>query len=564
MGFSLGSAANFICGKVGQFDPKALALCKGYLNARYHMVWDDYFWRDSQTVVVVPLPAGTISFPYPDILDRVVTIRLVPVQEVTNGRTTAPDDGFLDPIDETFIIEADPYVLDHPGAPRYYTEYISTGNDTEGPELPLPPSGRRIKLFPTTPQDRTLYVFGKKPCPDITDDSDVFLLRNCENSIIAYAMGDMLERLRQYGKAKSKFMEAKALLDEAKAVEGQQANKPRRNKALSVRGNSLLELTDAVCAVCGQWTPDVRILIKEFLRRNYMALYDMQLWPESTVCVRVPVTDQQVVLPHYVERVIAVRGMDGFQIMPAEVNYLFGISPGVFETVGTPINFSVLTPVGVGALPPNPPERLVITSSNILDVGKTVFIRGESSGNELTETVGLLPTATNTAQVYTKNAYDIPLTVSKPLTVGDITVNSSTTTALLELIPADERERKHIRLWLLPPPNIDTASISPGPSDPCASMFMVLGKRKITPFRTDDDTPILTGCQAVLIAGAAGDLYARLGDLQSATAYRAKADIAAQILVKENTEQSAYSPRIVPIIEPHPYGVELDTVWSKS
>ena len=56
-------------------------------------------------------------------------------------------------------------------------------------------------------------------------------------------------------------------------------------------------MTDAVCTICGQWTPEYRQIIREFLRRNYQALYDVFLWPESLVVVRVPYTTEQVIMP---------------------------------------------------------------------------------------------------------------------------------------------------------------------------------------------------------------------------------------------------------------------------
>src|SRR5262252_3257861 len=102
------SMANFITGKVGQFDDVALGLCKGYIRKRYVMVWDDYFWRDSQTTTSVTVSAGDNSFVYPAGMERIVTIR-------------GGDNDFLDPIDETFLIEADPSVLGGTGTPSYYS-----------------------------------------------------------------------------------------------------------------------------------------------------------------------------------------------------------------------------------------------------------------------------------------------------------------------------------------------------------------------------------------------------------------------------------------------------------
>lgn len=92
---------------------------------------------------------------------------------------------------------------------------------------------------------------------------------------------------------------------------------------------------------------------------------------------------------------------------------------------------------------------------------------------------------------------------------------------------------------------------------------MILGKRKITPLRSEEDTPIITGAQGVLIAGAVADLFTRLGNNESANIYRTRAEASAKVLVLENTDQSAYSPKIVPVIEPSALGIDSDYCWSK-
>jgi len=758
---SLSDMVAFITGKVGQYDDTSKVLCRQYINARYKMVWDDFFWRDTYMVATATVVAYGSEFYYPAGVDRIVSIR-------------AGTDTFLDPVDEAFLFETDPTIFDRQGPPLYYSErrsptggdsaptaptstrvavatdnfnrpdgylgsnwgtppatdgiaggnamyirstqatpfatnsrthaywsgtgaftndqysqvvlgnvggwsgplcrasaavdafyigmifgandyriylrsagvdtslatasaatwnsgdvarlevvgaypytvitlyqndvqvlqYVDTTNNVTGgapgigsyspstmspaylvmdgweggnmvtPVLSVPPDGpitddsstpSKVKIYPSPDADTKFFIFAKRSCPQLTNDDGVSILRNCDNAIIAFAMSDMLERLRQYGKAQAKFAEAKQLLDEAKAVEQQQANRPRRNKNLTVVGNSLLEMTDAVCGICNAWTPDMRILVKEFLRRNYVALYDLTLWPESTIMVRVPIDNEQMVMPHFMDRVMSVRGGDGFTLMPADVSWMFGVNPGVFEQTGTPVTFSILTPVGVANLPPNPPEALAIATTDALDTGKHIFIRGESSGSEVTEDFVLpfpgIPTLT-------QYAYDVPITIAKDITEGDITVSSSSNGILLEQIPADERERKHQRIWLLPPPTTTTSTLPPtnGPTPPPTTpppSCLVLGKRKIIPLRADQDTPIITGAQNVLIAGAAADLFTRMGNAPSSALYQQRAATAAQALVKVNTDQAAFAPKLVPIIEPHPFGVDIDTIWSK-
>lgn len=538
---TLAQMSNFICSKVGQFDSVAIALCKDYLAARYRMVWDDYFWKDSQAVVSVSVAIDEDSFPYPIELERIVSIGISGSGEL------------LDPVDDSFLLEAAPEVFQGTGVPQYYQEYVPTGiPGGVAEEDDLVKSS--VHIFPAASKSLLFHVFGKRKCPALCNDDGVSILRNCDNAIIAFAMGDMLERLRQFAKAQAKFAEAKELLEQAKSVERDQANRPRRNKNLTVVGNSLAEMTDAVCAICGVWTPDVRVLAREFLRRNYVSLYQMILWPETTVVVRVAYSGEQVILPHFVDRVLAAHTADGTRLMPNEVSYLFAVSPTIFKNTGAPLSMSILTPVAVGTLPLNPPEALLIASSETTDNGKRVFIRGESGGTEVTEEVILGSTLTERITQY---AYDVPLTISKPITDGDVTVNGAISTQLYQFIPAGERERKHIRLWILPPPPASANTMD------CEDGCMILGKRKITPLRSEEDTPIITGAQGVLIAGAVADLFTRLGNNESANIYRTRAEASAKVLVLENTDQSAYSPKIVPVIEPSALGIDSDYCWSK-
>jgi len=208
--------------------------------------------------------------------------------------------------------------------------------------------------------------------------------------------------------------------------------------------------------------------------------------------------------------------------------------------------------VGIGVLPASNPEALSIASSSPLDRLQRVFIRGESNGTEVTEEVVLNDPATT--PVVTQYSYSTVLTVAKNPTIGDLTVNGASSMVLLELIPAAERQRKHQRIWVMPPPTVIDGSTS----------CLVLGKRRVTPLRSDQDTPIITGAQTVLIAAAAADLFTRLGNQQDAATYRSRADSAAKVLQSINTDQAASSPKIVPMIEPSPLGVfGSDTVWSK-
>ena len=530
---TLADMANFITTKLGQFDPTSVALCKGFLAARYKMVWDSYFWQDAQITSTISISAGSYTFAYGPTMDRVVTIMCGDTGTGT-GTPTILNGIFLDPVEETFLIESDPDAFNSSGTPRYY---VDSTDAVAGVHT--------ISIYPKPLTGKTLRIFGKRTVPQLANDSDIQRLRNCDNAIIAYAMGDMLERARQYGKAQAKFQEAAALLELAKSVERDQSNQPRKTKNLTVAGNSLSEMTDAVCGMIGQWTPDYQILVRESLRRNYQKLYDSQLWPESVLATNVALSGEQIVLPHYIDRVIGVRSADSINLYPSEIGLWFRLDPTVFEQTGSSVSFSLLTPVGVSVLP-SFSEALVFQSTSNDDRG-TIFVRGEIGGIEVTEEVSLGPIGPIGAPPRTKFLYDVPITVAKPVTIGDVSVNGGTSTKTLEILPANERERKHQRIWLLPPPTIKS-SVS-AVSD-VVNRCLILGKRKIQPLLTAEDTPIITGAQNVLIAAACSDLFLKLGQPDASQQKAAEAQAAAQTLLNLNRSQNATAPRLIPQVAP--------------
>jgi hypothetical protein len=402
---------------------------------------------------------------------------------------------------------------------------------------------RQIRLYPIPDWGVSLFFFGKMICPGLVADTDQADIRNIDPVIMAYATSDMLRRQRQYGKADLKFKEAQGLEQEVWNLEQQQANLPRRTKATTVAGNSLAEMTDAVCTICGQWTPDYRLIIREFIRRNYQSAYDTFLFPESLVMVRVPYTTEQVVLPAYIDRVLGIRGTNNLRMFPADAGLILDINPEVFDEIGEPMAYTTLTPVAVSTMPPTT-AKLVFSSTNASDKTK-IAVRGEvlSTGQEIEETV----TLNGTNQVDTRYVYDIPLTIAKEITFGDVSVNLAVPAfTSLEVIPSYLRELKHQRLWFLPVPNSDNAPVDPG-----TFTCLVLGKRAIRPLLTDQDTPIITGIQQVLIAAAAADLFTKLEKPDLAAAMLKKADGSMAVLKAKNTDQAASAPRFVPQVEPH-------------
>lgn len=88
---------------------------------------------------------------------------------------------------------------------------------------------QRIRLVDIPSDSLTVRILGKRACPTFTNDLDVPALTGVDNCLLAFAHADMLERERQYGKAKLKVdNEALPLLEQLKANEAvQQAHNLR-------------------------------------------------------------------------------------------------------------------------------------------------------------------------------------------------------------------------------------------------------------------------------------------------------------------------------------------------
>jgi hypothetical protein len=81
----------------------------------------------------------------------------------------------------------------------------------------------RIQLMSPASGDFTLGVLGKRRFRQMRLDSDAPMIRGLDNALIAFAIGDMLERSRQYAKAAAKQQEGTELLKVAVDTETNQS-----------------------------------------------------------------------------------------------------------------------------------------------------------------------------------------------------------------------------------------------------------------------------------------------------------------------------------------------------
>lgn len=511
--------ATHICDKVGQTDATSVAICKTFIKRRADLLWNAFLWRDSQITAIVNTTGGQSDISMPANMERVIAIRAA--------------SNYLESVDSAFMIESDPTAFERAGTPLYYEEWTDAAAS----------NAKKIRLLPTSATAISLRVVGKRTMPTLAD-GDSLILRNLDNCLLAFATADMLQRQRQYGKAKELVEEGGALLEAAKKVETEQAAKARRAKNITVAGNSLAELVDAVCARCATWTLDYVLLARDFIRRNYQMLWDSELWPESVILSSESTGGEYIVLPDYFERVIAVRptATATYQLSAIDIPTLMALNPQIFEETGEAAGYSTITTLAVHTLPPQN-EKLTLVSSDATD--KTdVFIRGASIGQEISETV----TLNGTTPVDTVSTYDGVLTLAKGLTAGTISVTGKVSLTTLQTLLPTQRERKHMRLWLQP---------SPGTS----ATVLVVGKRKINPLVSNEDTPMLRNCANVLIYSSAADMFDHLGKPAEAEVARKKAAMALEVLKDGELRQNAREPRVVPQVEPMSWDYAADDAW---
>lgn len=146
------------------------------------------------------------------------------VQHITQGAMDAAGTLQLEPPSTgigTITIEAmfkpvttAPVTLNPEGEP---TALTLAASDTRSP------SYQRVRLFANPTAATTISILGKSKFKPLTFDQEEPGIRNLDNCLIAFAMADLLQRARQFGKASVQMQEGTVLLTELAKLETIQA-----------------------------------------------------------------------------------------------------------------------------------------------------------------------------------------------------------------------------------------------------------------------------------------------------------------------------------------------------
>lgn len=108
------------------------------------------------------------------------------------------------------------------------------------------PLRQRIRLVTIPGQSLSIRVLGKRSCPAFENNSDEPAISGVTNALLAFAQADMLQSVRQYGKADMVAKEGLALLDQLKSIETVQQAHHQRLIPSDGYGNDELYSTDGL------------------------------------------------------------------------------------------------------------------------------------------------------------------------------------------------------------------------------------------------------------------------------------------------------------------------------
>ena len=517
---NLNDFQNVVLAHMNRPDNDSRLACATFVDKNYRTIYDAFPWRDSEVVsdpidIVQGNHTTLDPIPVPSTIERVVKVGLFS----TLGGTRAVTD--LRPTDYAQLLETRPDVINVTGVPEFYEEI-----NTSIVQTSLSNNSHLVKLYPKGAANYQIVIVGKKPYNALRTSTDVPIVRNINNVLIAFTLADMLKRDRQYAKAAQQLQEAQTLLQEAIALEQKQSNAPRAARPLSVTGGTLAELTDAVASRTSMWDLPATIRIQEAVRRRYQELYDRELWTESIVIFRQQAQEDILILPSFIDNVEAViSDATAMALSVQELEYQFRTTPDIFDLQGTPVTYSILTPVAVEVLP-EVAEQLQFTSDNSFD-SFDLTLEGEADGIYRKEIVQVRPTTANTSAY----SYDTPTIISKPLSLGTLSISGASSLIKYGEIPADTSSILHQRL-LVQPTNTDTLNTT----------YLILGKRKLKQLVNATDAVSIRGCESALIAAACGDVV----DPAAAAPFKDEFEKQYATLVQRETNQTARRVTITP------------------
>lgn len=252
--------------------------------------------------------------------------------------------------------------------------------------------------------------------------------------------------------------------------------------------NTLIETATLACRKIRITSDEAISRAKESARFRYIMIYDSALWDETKVTYTVSTANNYIIMPYYCDRIVGVR-CNGMEIPALEQQTIFRVAPTLYDQTGQPVNYSIMETSAIAQLPDTNPSLISFESDATGDIGVEMRLWGNNGNTLQRETV----TLAGTSVVNSVNSYYDPVTViSKPTTIGTVTVKDANSNTLLTLFP-EELSRTHPRIRLHPQPDTSYS-------------FLILYKKKPNPLVEDSDRPTISNIDNALLAYVEGDL----------------------------------------------------------
>lgn len=260
---------------------------------------------------------------------------------------------------------------------------------------------------------------------------------------------------------------------------------------------TLAEMADYVVDRVGTSDDATKALAKRFIIRRYQMVYDATPWPESEVTFQLRTTENEIILPNWLDKVLQVvvdQAAAAHNIQMASRQTVMLANPAALTDLGSLVGFTMLPGVAVHTHPGG--NLLQLVSSEASDTNQTARLRGMFNGLEIEEEIMLTGITAAPSAYY----YDEITHFSKPKTLGYVHLQSAAAgnDELQVLLPQD-RERRHLRIQL-------HHDFETGADE---QLITILGKRKCIPLRHDNDTPQIANIENALIAYGMSDLLER-------------------------------------------------------
>ena len=289
---------------------------------------------------------------------------------------------------------------------------------------------------------------------------------------------------------------------------------------------TLAELVELGCTKMHRTDIESQNEIKVYLRSRYRMLWDSRPWRDALAVMDVgDSTLQTIILPPVVDRILAVR-WNRAMITPDHLVTAFLTDPSSFDSISNPINYSIISPSGVGVSPDGEQLDMFSESAN---ANFTVAIHGLQGNVERRETIAISGANLSTSL----EAYDVVHSLSKSSTDYGLTVrNAYNAMILLELKP-EETSKSHQRIMLHSVPSE-------------ARNVFVLYKRRCPDLINDGDATELSGIDNALLAAGISDMLEGQRHYGKASMKAQESGLLTQAAADLDVHQSANIIRIIP------------------